>query len=420
MVLGACSRENPDTSWKPAPEPDLPVPEEFADYIPLPVPEDTTRVQPMTGIVLWTDNPRNTSSAIQLEYSYMRYCDICVQQGVYNWAPVDNLLAEVAARGHQAILRFYYTYVGEECAVPAYIKALPDYEETVGKSEGERTCFPDWRCPELRRFHLEFYQKFAGRYDSDSRLAFLETGFGLWAEYHIYDGPYIAGRTFPSAEFQAEWLRKMDGWFLHTPWCISIDAAEYGPFEDDRDLLECSFGNFDDSFMCDEHDRYNAVNWQFFGKERYRRAPLGGEFSYYTTKDQKHCLDATGIHGRTFEAEAARFHLTFIIGNDQPDYQKMSRIESAGMATGYRFRARQFLMKEGTGAAVLVENSGIAPIYRDAFLAVDGVRSEFNLRTLMPGEQAWIPVEYPSVSASATLTVECDHLLPNQRIGIGC
>ena len=95
----------------------------------------------------------------------------------------------------------------------------------------------------------------------------------------------------------------------------------------------------------------------------------------------------------------------------------MSRIESAGMATGYRFRVRACRVKESVGAAVLIENKGVAPIYRDAFPAVDGVRSEFNLRDLMPAQQAWVRIAHPGVSASPVISIACDHLVEGQRIG---
>ena len=376
-------------------------------------------VQPMTGIVLWTTSSYNKTDNIQLEYSYMLYNDVCKSKDEYDWSVVDNLLQSIASRGHQAVIRFRYVYPGYSAAVPDYIKSWEGYEATNGKSEGRKTEFPDWRCEELQRFHLEFHRRFAERYDNDPRLAFLETGFGLWAEYHIYDGPFIAGKTFPSKAFQAEFFRKMEGWFIDTPWCISIDAADsqYGPFQQDPSLLDGRFGNFDDSFMCSDHDGYNYESWSFFGKERYKRAPLGGEFSYYTNYDQKHCLDEEGIHGRTFEGEVAKFHMTFIIGNDQPGYQPMSRIKEASMAMGYRFVIKDFLVKQGKGASVLIENAGVAPIYRDAYVAVDGERGSYNLRELMPGCEEWIQIENPSVTASPSLSIECDHLVTGQRIG---
>ena len=66
---------------------------------------------------------------------------------------MDRLLEEVARRGHQAIVRFYFVYPGRESTVPDYIKALPDFRETRGKSEGRPTGFCDWSHPELKRLH---------------------------------------------------------------------------------------------------------------------------------------------------------------------------------------------------------------------------------------------------------------------------
>ena len=54
------------------------------------------------------------------------------------------------------------------------------------------------------------FDEFAERYDGDPRLAFLEVGFGLWAEYHIYSGPEVLGQTFPSMEFQANYFQHLD------------------------------------------------------------------------------------------------------------------------------------------------------------------------------------------------------------------
>ena len=392
-------------------------PGEYSNYTRVPLQSAVTTVQPMTGIVIWSDSAGHGDS-YSLEYSYMRYCDVCKTMDVYDWSPVEKLLNATAARGHQAVLRFYYTYVGKQCAVPDYIKALPDYEETKGKSEGRTTYFPDWRNEELQRFHLDFYRRFAEKFDQDPRLAFVETGFGLWAEYHIYDGPFIKGKTFPSVEFQTEFFRTMQKCFVHTPWMISIDAADskYGPFAKQKDLLDIPFGNFDDSFMCDEHDDYNHRSWLYFGSERYKQAPFGGEFSYYTDYDQQHCLDKEGIYGRKFEDEVAKYHMTFIIGNDQPHYQSWERIAEASMSMGYRFKINDFRVLSGKGAAVNIENTGVAPIYHDAYLEVDGVRGSYNLRTLMPGDSAWVEIPNPSVSSAPSLAIACDRLVTGQKI----
>ena len=424
LALASCSCEKTETALKPyqsaekteaqPQEEEQPVPE---GEVRVPLSAQITGVQPMTGIVLWTDNSHRTKDYVQMEYTYLHYNDICREKDVFDWSALDKVLADVASRHHQAVIRYYYVYPGKKTTVPDYIKALPDYEETQGKSEGRITSFPDWRCEELQRFHLEFYRQMAQRYDDDPRLAFVETGFGLWAEYHIYDGPFTLGRTFPSMAFQEEFLTAMDGWFQHTPWLISVDAADakYAPFHTKGALLDLTFGNFDDSFMCEQYDSENYQNWKFFGTGRYKKAPLGGEFSYYKDYDQKHCLDKAGMYGRTFEEMVAKVHMTFIIGNDQPEHQKAARIKEAALSMGYRFEIRDFRVKAGESATLRIANVGVAPIYRDAFVEVEGVRGEYNLRQLMPGQETTVQIACKA-SVQSVPVIACDHLVPGQKI----
>ena len=378
------------------------------------------KVQPMTGIVFWAPKPPDElRNAISLEYSYMHYNQVVKSEGVYEWTVVDTLLDGIASRGHQAILRFRYTYPGRANTAPDYIKERDDYEVLWAKSENRDTEFPDWRCSELRRFHLEFYKKFAERYDNDPRLAFVQTGFGLWGEYHIYDGAYIEGQTFPSKQFQGEFIRAMSKYFKYTTWSISIDASprqHWGPFAEqgNEDLMDKRFGLFDDSFMHQNHNRSNETWWNAMNyNERYKTAPMGGEFSYYSREDQANVLNREGMHGRVFESEAAKFNLTYMIGNNQHSYQTVERIKEASMACGYKFTIEDFRVK-GKSSAVLIKNTGVAPIYREAYVAVNGVRSKQSLHTLLPGKSVWI--EVASGGKSPHLTIECDHLVQGQKI----
>lgn len=383
----------------------------------IPLQREITAVQPMTGIVFWTSHDRRNTDAISLEYSYMLYSDIVSRKGEYDWTILEILLDEVASRRHQAIVRFRYVYPGDrESAVPAYIRELPDYDEKLGVSEGQETMFPDWRNGELQRFHLEFYKKFAQRYDDDPRIAFLQIGFGLWAEYHIYDGPFQLGRTFPSKNFQKTFVETMDGAFDRLPWSISIDAAseDYSPFEEDPALKNLSFGLFDDSFMHRNHDGYNTESWNFFGTDRYKTSPAGGEFSYYTEYDQEHALDYPGgLYGRTFEQEAKKFHISYMVGSDQPEYQSMDRIKVAGMASGYRFKITAFRANDHS-SEVCVQNIGVAPIYRDAYISVNGVRAAKSLKSLQPGQSECYSIA--EGGDQPVLTIECDDLVPGQQI----
>ncbi|MEM6468079.1 MAG: DUF4832 domain-containing protein, partial [Planctomycetota bacterium] len=310
------------------------------DGEPISLKSEITRVQPMTGIVYWTTNPLcgQHANAISMEFRYCGYNEVVQADGTYDFSKIDSILDDVATRNHQAILRFYFCYVGMETTVPQFIRDLDDYDETIGKSEKQRTAFCDWSHPALQEFTLDFYSKLADRYDGDPRLAFLQTGFGLWAEYHIYDGPRIIGKTFPSKSFQAQFLKHLNRSFLKTPWNVSIDISDsnYSPVEHKEELLGLSFGVFDDSFLCKQHPKENTIDWRILGIDRWKRCPGGGEFSYYNKKDQRQALAPNGPNGVSFEQAARQFHITYMMGNDQPKYQKVDRIRSASIATGYR------------------------------------------------------------------------------------
>ena len=79
----------------------------------------------------------------------------------------------------------------------------------------------------------------------------------------------------------------------------------------------------------------------------------------------------------------------------------------------YRFRVTRF-ETNGTSTRVQVKNEGIAPLYYDAFPAVNGVRSNITLKGLLPGEEKEFFID--SGGCSPKLTIECDRLVKNQRI----
>lgn len=376
-----------------------------------------TGVQPMTGMVLWADSDHNRTDAIQLEFSYLGYDRVVDREGRYDWSVVETLLDDIAGRGHQAILRFYFVWPGRQTTVPGHIKAMPGYRETRGISEGKATWFPDWSSDALTAFTLEFYTVLATRYDRDPRLVFLQSGFGLWAEYHIYDGPLEPGKTFPSRSFQKTFLEHLTAVFQDLHWSISIDAANtsLSPFGENPGLLDLQFGLFDDSFLHRTHHNYNARAFDFFRSEtRYASSPMGGEISYYTEHDQEKALSVNGPYGISFEEMAGQYGISYMIGNDQPRYQPMERITSAGMALGYKFSILLFQASQAH-SVVLVENTGIAPVYYDVFPAVNGIRAVMSLKGLVPGNQRFIGIE--AGGANPVLTLECDRLVPGQSIG---
>ncbi len=401
-------------------------------FAPVAIQGKVNAVQPSTGLVLWSENASNRHAAygktISLEYAYCLPCKVVTgkDKGVirYDWSSFNSWLKEVASRGHQAVVRFRYEYPGERSvdgnpgttAVPAYIKALPGYHETFYENEDGPTWYADWTNAELQWFTKQFYADFNAVYKNDPRIAFVEVGFGHWSEYHIYGTPLRPGVNFPSAAYQKEFLSYLAG-VLEIPWLISIDAADSSPVVGDASLMALTFGLFDDSFMHKEHEGdYNENCWNAIGKgTRWQKGACGGEISYYTSADQKNFLNPAGMYGVTWEQASAKYHISFMIANDAPggQYGSAERFKEASMACGYHF-ALTGLYANGSQTAACVTNAGIAPIYRDAFLAVDGVRSDTSLKGLLPGDTLLVYVN--KVTNGHDVTIESDYILPTQTI----
>src|ERR1051326_2157352 len=59
-----------------------------------------------------------------MEWQYIAWSDIQTGFTTYNWAPIDNLLNDVASRGHQAVFRVYADYPGRAYAVPGFLSGV--------------------------------------------------------------------------------------------------------------------------------------------------------------------------------------------------------------------------------------------------------------------------------------------------------
>lgn len=403
-----------------------------------------THPQPMTGLVLWPEEARNRNAtygkAIQLEFSYCLPCKVvmgCNDDGTiqYDWTWFENILNDVSSRGHQLIARFRYEYPSNRdvdgnkgtTAVPAYIKARNDYNETFSENPGGDgpTYYADWSNAELKRFTIHFYSDFARRYAHDPRLAFLEVGFGHWSEYHIYGTKLQLGKNFPSKDFQRQFFQHLDTIMTDIPWAVSIDAGDktYSPVTESSVLMRKRFGLFDDSFMHKSHEiesggGFNEKCWNAIENgTRWKTGVCGGEISYYSPDDQRSFLSPEGLYGHTWEEQAAKYHITFMIANDAPrgGVATPARFREGSMSTGYRFVVKR-CETNGKATRLTVTNEGIAPLYRDAWFAIAGVRSAVSLRGLLPGEERLFEIQAVPSADGSSIKIVSDCILPSQDI----
>ena len=395
-----------------------------------------TSVQPMTGLVLWRghDQMDKYTSAITLEFAYCLPCKVVTGKKdgkiQYDWSYFEDILNDIASRNHQGVIRFRYENPGNKevgetgaTAVPQYIKDMSDYKETSNYAEGSKTYYADWTNEELMWFTKQFITDFNAQYKDDPRIAVVQLGFGHWSEGHIYGTTLKLGVNFPSKAYQKEYFLHVAN-TLEIPWGMSIDGGDsyYSPVAEDEELLALEFGAFDDSFMHEDHELasgsgWNEMCWDGIGKEyRWIKGICGGEISYYTSNDQKNFLNPAGMYGWTWEAAAAKYHITFMIANDAPGgaYGTVERFQEAALASGYQFRVLQ-CVTNGSETRLNVTNQGIAPIYRDAYFAIGEHSSTTSLKGLLPQDTLKITIP-TGLEKAEDLHITSPYILSTQEI----
>ena len=412
-----------------------------SDYKPVALQSAVTHVQPMCGMVLWNEQAASKNSThgkcIALEFSYIQPCKLVTGKSdsklQYDWTFLEDKLNDASSRGHQMVVRFPLCYPSNRnnCVnkkggtyVPDYIREMDGYEETYSSDPGGDgpTWYPDWSHSELQWFVKQFYKDIAERYGNDPRIAFVEVGFGHWGEYHTYGTKVKFGKNFPSKAYQREFFLHLSQ-VMKMPWLVSIDIGdgEYSDVCTSSDTKNLTFGLFDDSFMHAQHDLsqgdgWNEQCWIGSGLEHWKSGVCGGEISYYTSNDQRSFLNPAGMYGVTWEQAAAKYHMSFIICNDAPSgkYFTKERVTEAGIASGYRFKILS-CETDGTNTRIVITNTGIAPIYRDAYITVGGVRAEQSLRGLLPGNELTCTIR-KAVAKSGNVSITSDFILPSQQI----
>ena len=229
----------------------------------------------MTGLVLWTTSEHNRTDAVQLEYSYMKYNAVVKHRGEYDWSSVDKLLDAVAGAGtRRSCILLCLSGPGEHRSRLHQVSCRLPGDTRQEQGEGHSSATGRTRNRNASRWSST---RNSPSVTTNPRLAFVETGFGLWAEYHIYDGPMKLGKTFPDKQFQAEFAQHLIKAFKQTPWLISVDAADdaRAAYAGNGDLLKLPFGTFDDSFLCKQHKKENEPNWNALGRDRWKRPCRG-------------------------------------------------------------------------------------------------------------------------------------------------
>ena len=325
-----------------------------------------------------------------LEWFYMPLNAVMTGPDTFNWSALNSQLNAIAARGHQAILRFYLDYPAEPSGVPQYLfnDGLPCHSYSNYGNNG-LSCSPDYAYPALDTALNQFIAAFGKRYDGDPKIAFVELGLlGFWGEWHTYpyNGVAEPENWFASPAEQDRVISDYLSAFRRTKLLVRYPTPCDSCSAHGTDNAADAIGYHDDSFALETDSGSTGFHFmdlmaQAGATSKWRSEPVGGELAPSLQScifDDPYDCPAieTGsdnsIYGANDMAQSIReTHASWLLDQDafSPGYSggDLQRALSASESMGYRFTVTQAAIRRRRSGALLVgariRNLGVAPFY---------------------------------------------------------
>src|SRR3954447_2079609 len=113
---------------------------------------------PLKGLVPYAD-ARNDAFPHSMEFGYLPLSGLVVGRDRFDWAMLDKLLDQCAARGHQAVFRIYLEFPGRKDGIPEFLirdgLQVHKYVDASAKRSTENLT-PDYNDSRLRSVLKDF------------------------------------------------------------------------------------------------------------------------------------------------------------------------------------------------------------------------------------------------------------------------
>lgn len=330
---------------------------------------------PLKGMVPFdystTDFPHS------LEWFYLPVSAVQLGMNEFDWTVLEKRLDAIAARGHQAVMRFYYDYPGEEIGVPQFLidQGLEmRYYNEPDNLGGSGYC-PDYENLALRQSMKNFIQAFGEQYDGDARIGYITLGLlGFWGEWHNwpFDEDLSDGKPdwSISTDVYREVLDAFDAAFEKTQLCVrepksNIDYSNY------------DIGFHDDSFGYSTLSKSNGgQEWFFMQKlidfnqqDRWKTNCIGGEIY---PPSQLGIFSGTSGDYENWDTCLNETHATWMLCENIKYYTgtTLANARAAAKQLGYDFQVSTAYYDDTDVSAPLylkvdIKNIGTAPFYYD-------------------------------------------------------
>lgn len=343
------------------------------------------------------------SEDISFLYMDITWAELEPEEGVYNWASIDeeNQISRWRKEGKHLVFRFVCDIPGEEAHmdIPEWLyeksgKAGKWYDGEYGKGFAL-----DYNNPTIISCHEQAVKALGEHFGQDGLISYVELGsLGHWGEWHVNysEGIQRIPREAVRDKYILPWTEAFpDARILMRRPFASAEKYGFGLYNDMTGQPEATQSWFDWINNGGEYDQTGEKNVIVPMKDFWKTAPSGGEFT--SSLSMEEMLD-TNLSGTVEMIREA--HTTFL-GPKIPDENYVDGYKEVLKNMGYRLWISMAELKntaKGSRLKLTWENSGVAPMYKEwpvyvyiedeSGKLVEKSRISIKISSLLPGEKA--------------------------------
>ena len=343
------------------------------------------------------------SEDISLLYMDITWAELEPEEGVYNWASIDeeNQISRWRKEGKHLVLRFVCDIPSDEehMDIPEWLyeksgKAGKWYDGEYGKGFA-----PDYNNPTIISCHEQAVKALGEHFGQDGLISYVELGsLGHWGEWHVNysEGIQRIPREAVRDKYILPWTEAFpDARILMRRPFASAEKYGFGLYNDMTGQPEATQSWLGWINNGGEYDQTGEKNVIVPMNDFWKTAPSGGEFT--SSLSMEEMLD-TNLSGTVEMIREA--HTTFL-GPKIPDENYVDGYKEVLKNMGYRLWISMAELKntaKGSRLKLTWENSGVAPMYKEwpvyvyiedeSGKLVEKSRISIKISSLLPGEKA--------------------------------
>ena len=343
------------------------------------------------------------SEDISLLYMDITWAELEPEEGVYNWASIDeeNQISRWRKEGKHLVLRFVCDIPSDEehMDIPEWLyeksgKAGKWYDGEYGKGFA-----PDYNNPTIISCHEQAVKALGEHFGQDGLISYVELGsLGHWGEWHVNysEGIQRIPREAVRDKYILPWTEAFpDAMILMRRPFAAAEKYGFGLYNDMTGQPEATQSWLGWINNGGEYDQTGEKNVIVPMKDFWKTAPSGGEFT--SSLSMEEMLD-TNLSGTVEMIREA--HTTFL-GPKIPDENYVDGYKEVLKNMGYRLWISMAELKntaKGSRLKLTWENSGVAPMYKEwpvyvyiedeSGKLVEKSRISIKISSLLPGEKA--------------------------------